>query len=213
MITVLPQDGKYVWLDTTAEVAPFGLLIPAIRDEQALIIPGYGKPILVKTPPDAPFAASEIVDVKSSLGADGTLTGHLDLRMLGDTAVAMRAAFHQLAPEQWQAFAQQMSYALGYRGDVSRVDVEDLDDLDKPFHYGYDYTRKKFSDWEEHRITAPLPPLAFGPGDERRETERTLLGRCARATDLPRLRAASARLLDRAAGEGCNDHRFRRVLR
>ena len=78
----------------------------------------------------------------------------------------MRAAFHQLAPAQWQAFAQQMSYALGYRGDVSRVDVEDLDDLDKPFHYGYDYTRKKFSDWEEHRITAPLPPLAFGPGDE-----------------------------------------------
>ena len=166
VITVLPQDGKYVWLDTTAEVAPFGLLIPAIRDEQALIIPGYGKPILVKTPLDAPFAASEIVDVKSSLGADGTLTGHLDLRMLGDTAVAMRAAFHQLAPAQWQAFAQQMSYALGYRGDVSRVDVEDLDDLDKPFHYGYDYTRKKFSDWEEHRITAPLPPLAFGPGDE-----------------------------------------------
>jgi hypothetical protein len=32
--------------------------------------------------------------------------------MSGDTAVAMRAAFHQLAPTQWQVFAQQMSYAL-----------------------------------------------------------------------------------------------------
>ena len=28
VITVLPQDGKYVWLDTTAEVAPFGLVDP-----------------------------------------------------------------------------------------------------------------------------------------------------------------------------------------
>jgi tetratricopeptide (TPR) repeat protein len=166
VITVLPQDGKYVWLDTTTEVAPFGLLIPAIRDEQALVIPASAKPILVKTPLDTPFAASEIVDVKSSLGADGTLTGHLDFQMSGDTAVAMRAAFHQLAPTQWQVFAQQMSYALGYRGDVSGVDVVNLDDLDKPFRYGYDYTRKSFSDSEEHRISPPLPPLAFGPGDE-----------------------------------------------
>jgi hypothetical protein len=116
VITVLPQGGKYVWSDTTAEVAPFGFLMQAIRDEQALVIPPGGKPVLVKTPLDPPFAASEIVDVKSSLAADGTLTGHFDFRLLGDGAVAMRGAFHQLAPTQWQALAQQMSYTLGYAG-------------------------------------------------------------------------------------------------
>jgi tetratricopeptide (TPR) repeat protein/transglutaminase-like putative cysteine protease len=166
VITVLPQGGKHLWLDTTAEVAPFGFLIPGIRDEQALVIPVSGKPTLVKTPLDAPFPASEIIDVKSSLGADGTLTGRLDFRMNGDNAVSVRAAFHQLAPTQWQVFAQQMSYALGYRGDVSGVDVENLDELEKPFHYGYSYTRKSFSDWEEHRISPPLPPLALGLNEE-----------------------------------------------
>jgi transglutaminase-like putative cysteine protease len=70
VITVLPRDGKYVWLDTTAEVAPLGFLFQAIRDEQALLIPSDGKPVLRKTPLDPPFPASEIVNVKASLAAD-----------------------------------------------------------------------------------------------------------------------------------------------
>ena len=98
VITVLPRDGKYVWLDTTAEVAPFGFLLQAIRDEQALVIPSGGKPVLLKTPVDPPLASSEIVTVKASLAADGTLTGHFDFRLLGDSGVAMRGAFHQLRP-------------------------------------------------------------------------------------------------------------------
>jgi transglutaminase-like putative cysteine protease/tetratricopeptide (TPR) repeat protein len=166
VITVLPRDGKYVWLDTTAEVAPFGFLLQAIRDEEALVIPPGGKPALVKTPLDAPFVASEIVDVRASLAADGTLTGRFDFRLRGDGAVAMRGAFHELAPAQWQAFAQQMSYTAGYAGDVSGVEVEDIEDVDKPLHYSYDYKRKNYSDWANHRITPPTPPLGFGPGDE-----------------------------------------------
>jgi hypothetical protein len=55
---------------------------------------------------------------------------------------------------------------LRLRRDVSGVELESLDDLDKPLHYGYDYNRKNYSDWGEHRITLPVPPLGFGPGDE-----------------------------------------------
>ena len=167
VITVLPRDGKYVWLDTTAEVAPFGFLGQILRDEQALVIPSAGTPVLMRTPVDPPFAASETVDIESSLALNGTLTGHLDFRMRGgDDAVAMRAGFHELAPTQWPVFIQGMSFALGYAGDVSGVNAESLDDLDKPLHYGYDYTRKDFSDWAERKIQPPMPPLIFGPGDE-----------------------------------------------
>jgi TonB family protein len=166
VITVLPQDGKYVWLDTTAEVAPFGLLNQVIRGEQALVIPAGGKPVLMKTPIDPPFTTSETVNVKSTLAADGTLSGHFDFQLVGDSALSIRSGFRQLAPAQWQTFAQQMSYSLGYAGDVSGVDVENLENLDKPFHYSYDYSRKNYSDWEEHKITPPVPPLGFGPGDE-----------------------------------------------
>ncbi|MGA8030080.1 MAG: transglutaminase domain-containing protein, partial [Bryobacteraceae bacterium] len=166
VVTVLREDGKYVWLDTTAEVAPFGLLNQVIRDEQALVIPTAGKAFLLKTPADPPFPTSNTVEVSSSLAADGTLKAHFDLRMEGDFALALRSGFRQLSPLQWQTLAQQISYSFGYAGEVSGVEVENLEDIEKPFHYSYDYSRKNYSDWEEHKITVPLPPATFGPGDE-----------------------------------------------
>ncbi|HWF47451.1 MAG TPA: transglutaminase domain-containing protein, partial [Bryobacteraceae bacterium] len=166
VITVLPQNGNYVWLDTTAEVAPFGLLNQVIRDEQALVMPTQGKPFLMKTPADPPFASSKVITVKSSLAADGTLNGRFDFQFEGDSAVLLRAGFRRFAPTQWQSLAQQISYGLGFAGDVSGVDVNGLDAIEKPFHYSYDYSRKNYSDWSEHKITPPMPPLRFGPGDE-----------------------------------------------
>jgi TonB family protein len=170
VITVLPSgkksDGTYTWLDTTSEVAPYGLLVQVIRDEQALVIPSEGKPLLIKTPAAPPFPSSDTLEVKSALTADGTLTGHFDYQLGGDGALALRALFRQLAPAQWQAAAQQLSYGLNFGGDVSGVEAENLENTAKPFHYSYDYNRKTFSDWAEHKISPPLPPLGFGPGDE-----------------------------------------------
>jgi TonB family protein len=166
VITVLRQSGQYVWLDTTAEVAPYGLINQAIRDEQALIVPASGKAFLQKTPMDPPFAVSNSMSVTAALSADGTLNGHFDLQLDGDTALTLRAAFRQLAPAQWQTGVQQMSYGLGFAGDVSTVEVEDLENIEKPFHCSYDYNRKNYSDWAEHKITFPLLPLDFGPGPE-----------------------------------------------
>jgi len=166
VITVVPENGKYTWLDTTSEVAPYGLLVQLIRDQQALVIPDDGKPLLMKTPLDAPFKGLDTLDVKASLTAEGTLTGHFDYRCEGDSALVLRSAFRELAPAQWQALAQQISYGMSFAGDVSGVDVENLEDTDKPFHYSYDYNRKNYSDWAEKKITMPIPPLGFGPGDE-----------------------------------------------
>ena len=39
VITAVPRGSSLVWLDTTAEVAPFALLLPNLRDKQALVIP------------------------------------------------------------------------------------------------------------------------------------------------------------------------------
>ena len=168
VVTVLPQNGTYLWLDSTPEVAPFGFLSQAVRDEQALVIPASGpqrKPILVKTPIDPLAPANENLNVKASLSPEGTLTGHFDFALAADDALGMRSGFRQLAPAQWQALTQQFAYALNFGGDVSTVAIENLEDLEKPFHISYDYTRKDYSDWREHKIIAPFPPIGFGPGD------------------------------------------------
>lgn len=166
VITVLPQDGKYLWLDTTAEVAPFGFLIATIRDQQALLIPTGGKAVVQKTPAEPATPARDSIVVKSALSEDGTLTGRFEFKLTGDNALLFRSAFRQLAPIQWQAVVQQSSYAMGFAGDVSNVKVENIEEPEKQLAFGYDYTRKTFSDWAERKITLPVPYLGFGPGEE-----------------------------------------------
>ena len=50
------QDKGYVFLDTTPEVAPYGMLMASLRDKQALIMPAQGPAALVQTPKDPPFS-------------------------------------------------------------------------------------------------------------------------------------------------------------
>jgi hypothetical protein len=38
VIGYLPQGMKVVWLDTTPEVAPFGYLVPRLRDKEAFVM-------------------------------------------------------------------------------------------------------------------------------------------------------------------------------
>ncbi|MBV8895763.1 MAG: tetratricopeptide repeat protein, partial [Acidobacteriaceae bacterium] len=135
-------------------------------DQDALVVPPSGKAFLQKTPIDPPFPSSNSITSTATLAADGTLTGHFDVLMEADLALDLRAGFRQLAPAQWQTLVQQISYAFGFAGDVSGVEVENLENVDKPFHYSYDYNRKNYSDWAEHKITFPLPPLSFGPGPD-----------------------------------------------
>lgn len=166
VITVVPLGKDALWLDTTPEVAPFGMLSQPLRDKQALVMPSGGPPSLMRTPADPPFPSYEKFEVKSSLAADGTLTGHFDVTARGDSELVLRILFRQTPAAQWQQFVQNMSYATGFSGTVSKLDVSDPEDTDKPLHYAYDYIRKSYSDWENLRITPPFPTLGFTRGKD-----------------------------------------------
>ena len=166
VITVLPQGSEYVWLDTTPEVAPYGLLQESLLDERALVIPSQGPARLMTTPAAAPFPKSERVDAKGVLKADGTLTAHFDFTTRGTDEIMMRSAFHQTSPAQWRELVQNIVRSLGFPGDVTSIDVDNPEDLDKPFHIAYDYTRSGYSDWANLRITPPVFPILFAFGEE-----------------------------------------------
>lgn len=149
------------WLDTTPEIAPFGLLQEEIRDKQALVIPVNGAPSLMKTPADPPFRNSELIESKAQLGADGTLQGHMDFTMRGDAELVFRAMFHSVSPAQWQELGQRFISSMGFQGKVSHVDVDNLNNPDKAFHYAFDYTVENYSDWANRRITPLIPTLGL----------------------------------------------------
>ena len=55
LITYIPGSQSALWLDTTPEVAPFGVLETVLQDQKALVIPESGAPILMTTPDSLPF--------------------------------------------------------------------------------------------------------------------------------------------------------------
>ena len=161
MITYIPEDHSAVWLDTTPEVAPFGLLQALLRNQKVLVIPENGIPIVMTTPESLPFPAEETVEVKSKLSADGTLTASFDISARGDDEVILKSVFHATAPSEWTQVAQNMARGMGYAGTVTSVAVDNPANTEAPFHYSYAYERKTFSDWENRRISPPIPPFGF----------------------------------------------------
>ena len=177
VITVVPQGDKYLWLDTTPEVAPYGMLLLGLRGKQALVIPSNSAAKLMTTPENAPFEQEQSFKMEGKLGADGTFTGHVEQSYHGDVEMVLRAAFRQVPESQWKEAMQRVSYGLNFMGDVSNVTMTQPDDLSKPFHLSYDYVRKNYSDWDERQITPPIPPLGVEMSkDSKKPPEPVVLG-------------------------------------
>ena len=108
-----------LWMDSTPEVAPFRMLFYALRDKLVLVIPTNGTPVLMKTPANPPFDPLDKYDAKATLSSDGTLDGHFDVSLRGDTELLYRIGFHQTPRVQWNSLIQNVAYASGFAGTTS----------------------------------------------------------------------------------------------
>src|SRR5579872_574798 len=168
VITAVPQGKDYVWLDTTAEVAPFGYLLTVLRDKPALVMPSDKPASLTKTVLAQTAPRLETFKIEAKLDDTGTLQGKVDHSLSGgDEEVLFRAGFRRVPLTQWNELAQQVSYASGFSGDVSQVTAGTPDKTDEPFHFSYTYTRKDYPLWSERRISSPLPFLMGAVPDEK----------------------------------------------
>lgn len=158
VVAVVPQGNDFQWLDTTAEVAPFGFLTANLRDKEALVIPDKGPAHLVRTPADPPFKSMFDFHMDGTLSDAGTLDAKAQARFRGDAEFLLRLAFRNTPQPQWQHVIQSLSYSWNFAGTVSNISASAPDATDSPFQFNYDYTRKDYSDWANKRITPPLPP-------------------------------------------------------
>lgn len=93
VITILPRDGSYIWLDTTPEVARYRHLIQPLRNKEALVIPNDGPAKLMTTPANPPEPQAQEFSMSGKLDGDGTFTGHAELSNEGDSEILLRMAF------------------------------------------------------------------------------------------------------------------------
>jgi tetratricopeptide (TPR) repeat protein/transglutaminase-like putative cysteine protease len=159
VITVVPKDNGFLFLDTTPEVAPFGYLVASLRDKQALVMPDNSPATLVKTAEDPPFKPFFNFQADGTLDDTGAFEGKMQMSIRGDAELVYRLAFRQVGQSQWREVTQQIASGLGFGGTVSDVTVGSPEVTTAPFHVEYTYNRKEYGDWANRSIVPPLPLL------------------------------------------------------
>ncbi len=167
LITRVDLDGKETWLDTTAEVAPFGMLTFPTRDHEALVIPAAGSARIVTTPATAPFAQTTTMKAVGKLDADGTSNSRLTLTVHGDAEILIRTVLRQISAAQYDQLAQNLCSGMGYSGTASHLATSRPDDLSTPLELSFDYKREKAGDWPNLKTVPQLVPVSTAPIDEK----------------------------------------------
>lgn len=171
VITLVDVDGNPAWLDATTEVAPYRVLLPVLRDKQALVVPpksGPGIPHLAKTPADLPFPAVDRYAGTFELAKDGTTKGNVTVTMRGDSEMLMRYASRQVARAQWDQLGQSYVEASGFNGKANSVALDGGDNLSVPWVMRYGYTQDAWSQWKSYQIGSLLPNVNLPFIDEKK---------------------------------------------
>ena len=163
-ITAMGQGPQFTWLDSTAEVAPYGLIMYQLRNKQALLASDDAHGGLVLTPAEAPVKNLFSIKMDGKFTETGGLETNIDVTAQGDSDIFLRVAFRETPQPRWQDLLQVMSQTWGVRGDVSDVHLDPISDTTKPFHVTYHLRQDNYfrvpSSSTDFRL---LPPIALSP--------------------------------------------------
>lgn len=133
----LDKSGKLTWLDSTTEVAPFGLILYQLRNKQALVASDDGDAGLQRTSAESPIKNLVSLQIDGKFTETGALDGKVELSVQGDSDIPMRAALRRVAQADFPRVLQLMSNAWGMRGEVSDVHLDPIEDTTKPLRITY----------------------------------------------------------------------------
>jgi cellulose synthase operon protein C len=121
--TSLP-DGRFIWLDTSVRLSPFGVLPESAVGREAWLFPEPGRPLEKTTTPAAASPRGKLVTLEMELSAEGALRGDAVERYVGYEAVTLAEGLEQLAPDQRKQ-ALQGALARYFGGaEMERIDLE-----------------------------------------------------------------------------------------
>jgi tetratricopeptide (TPR) repeat protein len=101
-IAFLQIGGKERWLDSTLGVAPFGYLLPQLRNSGALVASQTTTPTkLHKLPGDFPFKVEYRIGIEGQIDAKGDLDANIELQTRSDLEVLIRLVNDHTSQEQF----------------------------------------------------------------------------------------------------------------
>jgi tetratricopeptide (TPR) repeat protein len=161
VITTVDMPSGRIWMDSTPGVAPFQLLIPGLRDREALVIPANGNASLERTPAKTPYPFADRFEATAKLNSSGELDAKVHMTLRSDSEVLVRLIAKNLAPAQWDKGTQLLANLLGFSGTTSNSAFGSADDTTQPMQVNYDYTRKPFGDWDSLQIVPLFPVISL----------------------------------------------------
>lgn len=160
LIGVIDVNGKPLYLDPTAEVAPAGLLVPTLLKKQALRINGdHG--LLVTTPSEGPAPNREKVNVEARLNSEGKLDADVTLTATGTPELVWRSLLRRVPEAQWTYLLKSSFDTLGLKGEVSGVRATAPAALEQAFQITAHLTNDKFATLKRGE-SFPLPLMNMG---------------------------------------------------
>jgi tetratricopeptide (TPR) repeat protein/transglutaminase-like putative cysteine protease len=163
VITLAKLGDKFTWLDTTTEVAPYGLLAYQLRNKQAVIASTDSLGALERTPAESPVKNLTTLDVMAKFSEFGALDAGVDLKASGDEGWQLRAVFRRLAEKDWPQALEYISRSWGLPGDVSEVRIDTIADPAEPLHIAFHlHSSDYFKVPNAGTNFRLLPPISIG---------------------------------------------------
>ena len=134
------NDNDFTWLDSTAEIAPYGLILYQLRNKQALLASDDENAGLHRTVADSPVKNLMSMTIEGKYTETGALDAIVDLTAQGDSDFPLRMAFRQVPQTRWQTVLEYFSSRLwGMSGEVSDIQIPSANDTTRPFHLSYHF--------------------------------------------------------------------------
>lgn len=158
----IENDKDLTFLDATAEVAPFGLIMYQLRDKQAVIAADAPVGGLHTTPASVPVKNSVAYSLDGKFSESGTFDATVDFSLNGDSAIPFRIIFRSTSRADWPRMVENLARFQGALGDISKVDVTALDDPYSPLHVHYSLHKDSyFAVPSEDDALLPFPALWY----------------------------------------------------
>ena len=156
----LGPGASLTWLDTTTEVAPYGLILFQLRNKDAVLASEDSEGGLKRTPADSPVRSSARMTIDGKVSEFGALDATLEYAGEGDRDFPMRSSFRQVPQSNWKDFVGILSRGWGFPGDVDQIQVDPIENTSKPFRLKYHVrVDQYFTVPSTSANFRPVPPL------------------------------------------------------
>jgi tetratricopeptide (TPR) repeat protein len=162
LITAAKFGETLTWLDSTAEVAPYGLIAYQLRNKQAVIASDDSFAGLRRTTSESPLKTLTRLNLDVKLSELGVLDANVDLTATGDDDWPLRAGFREVPQTNWPRLLELFSRAWGMQGEASEIKVDALENTTKPFHVSYHLHKADYFKVPSSVNFQLLPPLSGG---------------------------------------------------